>query len=47
VYWDAVPAGEAAGNGISDPFTINTFASAPLGRWTPKKVLSFYLEMDF
>jgi hypothetical protein len=47
VYWDAVPPNQTAGNGVSDPFTINTFASAPLGRWTPKYVWSFYLRMDF
>jgi hypothetical protein len=47
VYWDAVPPNAAAGDGISEQFTINTFAAAPLGRWTPKEVVSFYLKMDF
>ena len=47
VYWDAVPPNAVAGDGISEQFTINTFASAPLGRWTPKEVFSFYLKMDF
>lgn len=47
VFWDAVPPNQAAGSGVSVEFTINTFASAPLGRWTPKRVWSFFLKLDF
>jgi hypothetical protein len=46
VYWDAVPVnGGTAGSGISTRYTINSFGNSPLGRWTPKKVWSFYLQL--
>ncbi|HEU4928515.1 MAG TPA: hypothetical protein VFU38_01695, partial [Candidatus Krumholzibacteria bacterium] len=44
VYWDAVPDGQPAGDGISESNVINTFTVSVNGRETPKKVWSFYLQ---
>ena len=44
VYWDAVPDGQPAGDGVSESNVINTFTVSVNGRETPKKVWSFYLS---
>lgn len=46
VFWDPVPPNQPAGSGVSTKNTINAFASSPYGRWTPKKVWSFYLKFN-
>ncbi len=44
VFWDAVPANAAAGDGVSEANVINTFTVSVNGRETQKKVWSFYLK---
>jgi hypothetical protein len=45
VTWDAVPPGEKAGDGRAEPNnTINSVSVVDAGRWTPAKVVQFYLR---
>jgi hypothetical protein len=46
VYYDEVPTGAAAGGGVSDRKLINAFPTGELGRWTPRKVIQFYLKVE-
>lgn len=46
VYWNDVPAGAAAGSGVSTKNLINSFNTGSLGRWTPRKVIQFYLKFE-
>ncbi len=46
VYWNEVPADSAAGNGVSTRNLINSFPAGELGRWTPRKVIRFYLKFE-
>ena len=45
VFWDEVLPGSTAGTGTSEPKTVNQFSSETLGRWTPAKVVTFYLKV--
>jgi hypothetical protein len=44
VFWDEVPAGQPAGTGVSKNNLVNQFPTGELGRWTPRKVIQFYLK---
>jgi hypothetical protein len=46
VFWKLVPAGKKAGSGPSDKYLINSFPVEQLGRWTPKRVATFYLKLE-
>jgi hypothetical protein len=46
VFWDEVPNGEPAGSGVSKQNLVNSFNTGSLGRWTPRKVIQFYLKFE-
>jgi hypothetical protein len=46
VFWDEVAAGDKAGTGTSKKNLVNQFPTGSLGRWTPRKVITFYLKFD-
>ena len=46
VFWDEVPTGQSAGSGVSKKNLINSFSTGSLGRWTPRKVIQFYLKFE-
>jgi hypothetical protein len=46
VYWDMVKEGDPAGTGISSRNLINAFPPEVLGRWTPPKTATFYLQLE-
>lgn len=46
VYWNEVPPGAQAGSGVSTKSLINSFNTSSLGRWTPRKVIQFYLKFE-
>ncbi|HEX6942972.1 MAG TPA: hypothetical protein VF128_08580 [Gemmatimonadaceae bacterium] len=44
VFWDEVPFGQTAGDGVSEKNLINSINVAGMGRWTETKVVQFYLK---
>jgi hypothetical protein len=46
VFWDEVAPGDPAGTGVSTRHLINSFNTEVLGRWTPQKVVTFYLKFE-
>ncbi|HEX5132044.1 MAG TPA: hypothetical protein VFX92_06115 [Candidatus Krumholzibacteria bacterium] len=46
VYLNEVPSGAVAGSGPSKKNLINAFPTGELGRWTPRKVVQFYLKFE-
>jgi hypothetical protein len=46
VFWDEVPTGQPAGSGVSRKNLVNSFNTGSLGRWTPRKVIQFYLKFE-
>jgi len=46
VFWDAVPPGSPAGSGVSTKNLINAFNFESLGRWTPARIVTFYLKFE-
>jgi len=45
-FLNVVPPGSPAGSGVGTQTLINSFSSSTLGRWTPKKVITFYLKFE-
>jgi hypothetical protein len=44
VFWNQVPPGASAGNGISTKNLINSFNPVESGRWTEPRIVQFYLR---